>query len=200
MEEKHKEKILSDIVNAYFEWHKKIRPLDRRDDIDEVVPHICSSRAFGVVIITGKNNPSCYIGTYKQCLSLKKKFGGRIDIIEHWWYWLGYVGADQINKLTQKEKKNFIIRILPQDLSQMLLEVSHHISDDIKYGEANGSRASYIGCWKICTLLKAQYGGKIGNLGNSWYWIGKSTFKQIDDICKKYRTKAKRYNKKEIVI
>ncbi len=200
MEEKHKEKILSGVANAYFEWHKKIRPFDRRDDIDEVIPHICAQRAFGVIITSGRENPTCYIGTFKQCSRLKEKFGGRIDIIEHWWFWLGFASVEQINKLIRQEKKNYIIRIPPQDLSQMILEIGHEISDDIKYGSAEGPRVGYVGCWRICSLLKAQFGGKMGQKGNSWYWIGHSTFSKVRDVCDKYRSSARRYKKKEIVI
>lgn len=200
MENRRKQQILQTVDNAIYAWRKNINTETDYDDIEDTIEMITNTIAFGVIIVSGRNNPSAYVGTYRQCMDLKEKFGGQTGAISNVWYWVGYESADAIGKIVKNTKKNLIIPIPSNDMADTILNVSEACSIDIKYGNTAGKRASYIGNYRVCTLLKAKYNGKIGKSYNHWYWIGQASFQEITKLYKAYQSRSKRFRRKRVVL
>lgn len=200
MEKKRKQQIMQMVDNAIYAWRKNISTGTDYDDIEDTIEMITNTIAFGVIIVSGKNNPTAYIGTCRQCMDLKKNFGGRTGTISNVWYWVGYESADTIGKIVKNTKKNLTISIPSTDIADTILNVSEACSIDIKYGNTAGGRASYIGNYRVCTLLKAKYNGRIGKSYNHWYWIGKASFQEITRLYKAYQSRSKRFRRRRIVL
>lgn len=201
MNEKREKEILETAKKAYNQWQKDILINAPQSDIEPMVRRICEYNAFGIIVTTfDRQNLIAYIGTFQKCRMLKEKIGGRIDIICNWWFWLGNSSKQNVENILQSRRQNLNFQVLPQDLSDIIVKLAQNISYDIKYGNRLCKQQSYIGCWKICSLLKAKCGGYIRPAFDSWYWIGKADFKSIDEVCKKYTSQARRYQKKRIVI
>ncbi len=201
MNEKREKEILEKTQRAYSQWQKDTFVNAPQSDIEPIVRCICEYNAFGIIVTTlGRKNLAAYIGTYRQCRTLKEKIGGRIDIICNWWFWMGNSSKQNIENILHSRHPNLTFQVLPQDLSNIIIKLAQNISYDIKYGNRLCKQQSYIGCWRICSLLKAKFGGYMRPAFNHWYWIGKADFKSIDEVCKKYTSQARRYKKKEIVI
>lgn len=201
MNEKREKEILEKTQRAYSQWQKDTFVNAPQSDIEPIARCICEYNAFGIIVTTlGRKNLAAYIGTYRQCRTLKEKIGGRIDIICNWWFWMGNSSKQNIENILHSRHPNLTFQVLPQDLSNIIIKLAQNISYDIKYGNRLCKQQSYIGCWRICSLLKAKFGGYMRPAFNHWYWIGKADFKSIDEVCKKYTSQARRYKKKEIVI
>lgn len=200
MEKKRRLQILQTVDNAIYAWQKNISIETDYDDIEETIEMITQTISFGIIIVSGKNNPSAYVGTYRQCMDLKKIFGGQIGAISNVWYWVGYEKLDTIGKLVKNNKKNLTINVPPVDIADTILNVAEACSIDIKYGNTAGNRASYIGNYRVCTLLKAKYQGKMGKSYNHWYWIGNASFQEITKLYKAYQSRCKRFRRKRIVL
>lgn len=200
MEERRKQQIMQTVDNAIYAWRKNINTETDYDDIEDTIEMITQTIAFGIIIVSGKKNPSAYIGTYRQCMDLKENFGGQIGAVSSVWYWIGNEDADTIGKIVKNVKKNLTINIPPTDIAETVLNIGEACSIDIKYGHTNGERASYIGNYRICTLLKAKYDGKIGKSYNHWYWIGQASFQEITKLYKAYQKTCKRFHKKRVVL
>ena len=200
MENRRKQQILQTVDNAIYAWRKNINTETDYDDIEDTIEMITNTIAFGVIIVSGRNNPASYVGTYRQCMDLKEKFGGQTGAISNVWYWVGYESADAIGKIVKNTKKNLIIPIPSNDMADTILNVSEACSIDIKYGNTAGKRASYIGNYRVCTLLKAKYNGKIGKSYNHWYWIGQASFQEITKLYKAYQSRSKRFRRKRVVL
>ena len=200
MEPKRKEQLEQQIDKAYKCWVKNIDPKSTIDDIDDTIKMISDELFFGTIIVTGKRNPSSYIGTYKQCQTLKNSFGGQTGAISNVWYWIGYASKEQISKLVANKKKNITISIPVDDLEEAILSFGETASLDIRYGCFENGRISYIGCYKICTLLRKTYGGKIGKINNHWHWIGYANFEEMTLLYQNYQRNTKRYRRKKVVL
>ena len=200
MENRRKQQILQTVDNAIYAWRKNINTETDYDDIEDTIEMITNTIAFGIIIVSGRNNPASYVGTYRQCMDLKEKFGGQTGAISNVWYWVGYESADAIGKIVKNTKKNLIIPIPSNDMADTILNVSEACSIDIKHGNTAGKRASYIGNYRVCTLLKAQYGGKFGKSHNHWYWIGQASFNEITKLYKAYQSRSKRFRRKRVVL
>ncbi len=200
MENRRKQQIMQTVDNAIYAWRKNINTETDYDDIEDTIEMITNTIAFGIIIVSGRNNPSAYVGTYRQCMDLKEKFGGQTGAISNVWYWVGYESADAIGKIVKNTKKNLIIPIPSNDMADTILNVSEACSIDIKYGNTAGKRASYIGNYRVCTLLKAKYNGKIGKSYNHWYWIGQASFQEITKLYKAYQSRSKRFRRKRVVL
>ena len=199
MEKKRQQQIMQTVENAIYAWRKNIKT-GADDDIEKTIEMITNTMAFGIIISTGKKNPTAYIGTYRQCMDLKENSGGQIGTISNIWYWIGYENSDTIAKIVKNPQKNITISILPTDMADTILNVGEACSIDIKYGNSSGGRASYIGSYKVCTLLKAKYKGKIGKSYNHWYWIGKASFKEVTNLYRAYQSRSKRFRRRRIVL
>jgi hypothetical protein len=200
MEQKRKDQLLQQLDNAYLKWFKNIDQKSEVDDIEEVVAMISNSIAFGTIIVTGRHNPSAYIGTYKQCKNLKNTFDGQIGAISNVWYWIGYALSTDITKIVANPKKNLVISVPFDDLEDAVLNFAETITRDIRYGCTQNGRIAYIGSFKACTILRKKYGGKIGKIHNSWHWIGFANFQDVDIVYKTYQRNAKRFNRKKVVL
>lgn len=200
MEKKRQLQIMQTVENAVYAWRKNINTETDYDDIEETIEMITHTMAFGVIIVSGKKNPAAYIGTYRQCMDLKENSGGQIGVISNVWYWVGHENSDTIAKLVRNAKKNLTINIPPTDMADTILNVGEACSIDIKYGNNAGGRASYIGNYRVCTLLKAKFDGKIGKSYNHWYWIGKASFKEITKLYKAYQSRSCRFRRRRIVL
>ena len=200
METNRKRQILSQSEEAYKVWLKYITPTSTVDNIEETVETICSKLAFGTIIVSGSRNPAAYIGTYRQCKDLKESFGGQVGVISNVWYWIGFARADSICKIVKNKQKNLIINTPPGDIADVVLNVGEVASLNIRYGNTKNGRASYVGSYKVCILLRRLYGGKMGKLYNHWYWIGFASFDNISEVYKNYQASAKRFNRKRIVL
>ena len=159
---------------------------------------ISHKMAFGTIIVTGRNNPASYIGTYKQCTNLKKSFGGQIGAISNVWYWIGFAHKDDICKSVKNKQKNLIINVPEDDIEETTLNIGEIASLDIRYGKSRNGRASYMGNYKVCILLRRKFGGKIGKIYNLWHWIGFAPFDDITKVYKEYQSKSKRFRRKRI--
>lgn len=200
MEKKRQQQILQTVDKAIKAWEKNIRPTTNVDDIEETIEMITDKMAFGIIIVSGKDHFSAYVGTYRQCMDLKENLNGKIGIISNNWYWVGKGNTAQISQIAKNKNKNMIITIPPTDMADTILNVGEACSIDIKYGYENGGRVSYIGNFKVCTLLKAKYQGKIGKSYNHWYWIGKASFQEITKLYKAYQSRSKRFRRRRIVL
>ena len=200
MEEKRKKQIMQAVDQAYRSWAEKDVPESQEDGINKAIQFISQNMALGVIIVSGKNNPSAYIGTYRQCKDLKEQFSGQMAPIDNNWYWIGNAASKNIESTVKNFRKNLIITILPKDMEETVLNVAEAASFDIKYGEKTGGTAAYIGNYRVCTLLKAKYKGKIGKSYNHWYWIGKASFQEITKLYKAYQSRSKRFRRKRVVL
>ena len=200
MEKTRQLQIMQKVEKAIYAWQKNISSETDYDDIEDTIEMITHTIAFGIIIVSGKNNPSAYIGTCRQCMDLKENYGGQAGAISNVWYWIGDENADTIGKIVKNSQKNLIIPIPPTDLADTILNVSEACSIDIKYGNTAGGRASYIGNYRVCTLLKAKYNGKIGKSYNHWYWIGQASFHEITKLYKAYQSRSKRFRRKRVVL
>ena len=200
MEQKRKQQLAEQVDKAHKGWVKNIDQSSTVDDIDDVVKMISDELAFGTIIVTGKKNPSSYIGTYKQCQNLKKLYGGQIGVISNVYYWIGYASPEKISQIVANKKKNLIISIPINDLEEAILCFGETASLDIRYGGFESNRTLYIGGYKICTLLRKKYGGKIGKINNHWHWIGFADFDKMTLLYQNYQRKTKRYKRKKIII
>lgn len=199
MEAKRKQQLYKQIDNAYKAWYKKLDPHSKVDDIEETLEMISQHLAFGTIIVSGRNNPSAYIGTHKHCAEIKRIYGGQIGAISNSWYWLGITYTDNIQKIAKNPRKNLIINVPADDIEDSVLTIGEISSLDIKYGCEHNGRASYIGSYKVCILLKRKFGGKIGKLYNHWHWIGFADFQQITLIHDDYHKKTRRFHRKKII-
>ncbi len=199
MEEKRKQQLLQQADKAYKSWINRLDQESSIDDIDEQVEMISNALAFGTIISTGRRNPSGYIGTFKQCKTLKNLFGGQIGVISYVWYWLGYALTDEISKVVGNSRKNLVLNVPEPDLEDTVLNISEIASLDIKYGNKYSGRALYIGGYKVCINLKRRFGGKIGRLYNHWHWIGNASFQSITTTYQEYQKSSKRFKRKRIV-
>lgn len=200
MENRRKQQIMQMVDNAIYSWRKNISTETDYDDIEDTIEMITNTIAFGVIIVSGRNNPAGYVGTYRQCMDLKKNYGGQTGAISNVWYWIGYESADNIGQIVKNTKKNLTIPIPSTDIEETILNVGEACSIDIKYGNTVGGRASYIGNYRVCALLKAKYNGRIGKSYNHWYWIGKASFQEITKLYKAYQSRSKRFRRKRIVL
>lgn len=200
MELSRKKQLFNQANNTYKSWLKHIDQNSKVDDIEQIVEKICKKLAFGTIIITGKGNPSSYIGTYRQCSDLKKNFGGQTGVISNVWYWVGFANKDDISKLVKNKQKNMIINVLADDIEEVILNIGEIASLNIRYGNGNGGRASYVGNYKVCILLRRKYGGKIGRHYNHWYWIGEASFDEIELVYEDYQSKARRFKRKKVML
>ena len=200
MEKTRKQQIMQIVDNAIYAWQKNISTQTDYDDIEDTIEMITHTMAFGVIIVSGRNNPTGYVGTYRQCMDLKENYGGQTGTISNVWYWIGYESADKIGQIVKNTKKNLTIPIPSTDIEETILNVGEACSIDIKYGNSVGGRASYIGNYRVCTLLKAKYNGQIGKSYNHWYWIGKASFQEITQLYKAYQSRSGRFRRKRIVL
>ena len=200
MEPNRKKQLFYQVDKAYKAWMNGIDQKSKVDDIEQTVEMISNKLAFGTVIVSGRGNPSSYIGTYRQCADLKKAFGGQIGVISNNWYWAGFANPDDIRKTVKNKQKNLQISIPANDIEEATLNIGEIASLDIRYGNGNGGRASYVGNYKVCILLRRKYGGKIGKLYNHWHWIGNAGFDEIELVYEDYQSKAKRFKRKKIVL
>ena len=188
------------VDSATKAWCKNICTNATYDDIEETIEMITKTLSFGIILCSGKHHPSAYIGTYRQCLNLKQKLNGQVGAISNIWYWLGFGNADVISKIVNNVKKNMIISIPAEDVEETTLNVGEVVSLDIKYGNDTFGRNTYIGSFKVCTLLKAKYKGKMGKSYNHWYWIGEANFQEITNLYKAYQKDNRRFHRKQIVL
>ena len=200
MEQQRKKQLLKQAREAYKSWLKFIDQNSKVDDIEEIVEMICEKLSFGTIIISGKGNPASYIGTYRQCMDLKKSFSGQVGVISNVWYWLGFAQKESISKTVKNRKKNLIISVLADDIEEATLNIGEVASLNIRYGTSEKGRSSYVGNYKVCTLLRRKYGGKMGRFYNHWFWIGIATFDEIEKVYTSYQSKAKRFKRKRIEI
>ena len=200
MEYNRKKQIISQVENAYQVWLKHISVKSNVDNIEQTIEIICSKLAFGTIIVTGSRNPVSYVGTFKQCRDLKQNFGGQVGVISNVWYWIGYAKFDAVREIVKNKQKNLVLSVPPGDIAETTLNVGELASMNIRYGNSKNGRASYVGSYKVCILLRRRYGGKIGKLYNHWYWIGHATFDNISDIYNSYQASAKRFNRKRIIL
>ena len=199
MEQKRKQQLLDQADKAYKSWIKRLDQESSVDDIDEQVEMISKALAFGTIISTGRRNPSGYIGTFKQCKTLKTMFGGQIGAISNVWYWIGYALINDIGKAVCNNQKNLIFNVPETDLEDTVLNISEVASLDIKYGNKYGSRSLYMGSYKACINLKRKFGGKIGRRYNHWHWIGNASFQAITATYQEYQKSSGRFRRKRIV-
>lgn len=200
MKDSRKIQLLKQLEKAYRVWLKYINEKSDIDDIEQTIEIISSKLAFGTIIATGRRNPSAYIGTYRQCHDLKQNFDGQIGVISNNWYWIGYAIIDDISKIVKNKQKNLVVNVPADDIEDATLNVGELASLDIRYGNAENGRSSYIGNYKVCILLRQKYGGKIGKLYNHWHWIGFASFDDIEKVYSSYQAKAKRFKRKRIVL
>ncbi len=200
MENRRKQQLLVQADNAYKGWTKNLNPKSPVSEVDKTLEQICSSLAFGTIVVSGRHNPASYIGTYKQCYNLKQLFGGQIGALSNNWYWIGIANADDIRNVVHNPRKNFQVSVLVADVADAILNLGEIASLDIKYGYEECNLAVYIGGYMVCILLKRSFGGKVGRKYNHWYWKGNATFRQIDEVCKGYQKTSRRYRRKKIVI
>ena len=199
MEKRRQQQLLEQTDKAYKCWLKNIDSKSNVDDIEETIEIISEALAFGTIIVSGRHNPSAYIGTYKQCADLKKQYGGQIGAVSNSWYWLGFAQTDSLQRLVNNQKKNLILNVPDRDIEDAALNICEVASLDIKYGCSHNGRASYIGSYKVCILLKRKFGGKIGRICNHWHWIGLANFEQITEVYGNYQKSNKRFRRKQIV-
>ncbi len=200
MEKQRKDQLLSQADQVYKGWVKGLDPHSPISEVDNTIEKICSSIAFGTIIVSGRYKPASYIGTCKQCRDLKQKFGGQVGAISNNWYWIGIASSDDISRLVHNPRKNFKVSVLEGDVADATLNLGEIVSLDIKYGFKECNYSVYIGGYMICILLKRSLGGKVGRKYNHWYWKGNANFYQIDSIYQAYQRTAKRYRRKKIVI
>ena len=196
-----KQKQIKQVVNAeYRVWIQNLPKFSTAAKIYDDVNTICQSICKGVIITTSRHGRSAYLGSYTQCLTLKKSFKGQVGAINNLWYWIGYASADDIRKLVKNTQRNVVISVPEIYLTEAVLLAGDTASVDIKYGSRQQGCAAYVGCYKVCLNLKRLYKGKIGKSGNHWYWIGKTGFEQIDNVFKANQQKSKRYRRRYIVL
>lgn len=200
MEQKRKNQLLEKVDNAYKSWYKTIDPNSDTDNVEEVIQKISDKLFFGTIVLTGRHNPSAYIGTYTQCKKLKTSFDGQVGVISNVWYWIGYANSDTITKIVANKKKNLIISIPVEDLENAILNFGEIASLDILYKGVENGRVSYIGGYRKCILLRKSYGGKIGKINNHWHWFGYADFDNVDTAYQNYQRKNRRYNRKKIIL
>ena len=200
MEANRKKQLFNQVDKAYKAWMSSIDQSSKVDDIEQVIEMISNKLAFGTIIVSGRGNPSSYIGTYRQCADLKKAFGGQIGIIANNWYWAGIAYSDDIRKVVKNKQKNLQISVPANDIEEATLNIGKIASLNIRYGNDNGGRASYVGNYKVCIFLRRKYGGKIGKLYNHWHWIGNAGFDEIELVYEDYQSRAKRFKRKGIVL
>ncbi|MBR2033617.1 MAG: hypothetical protein IKA03_02975 [Alphaproteobacteria bacterium] len=200
MDQRKKQQILKLANQAYKGWTQGLCPQTTISEIDCTIEKICKYLAFGSIIVSGRNNPSAYIGTYKHCFELKKSFAGQIGAINNNWYWLGFADADNIRRIVHNRGKNFQVCVLKKDIIDTTLFLGEIASLDIKYGIKEQNFSVYIGNYMVCILLKRYFGGKLEKKYNHWCWKGYANFHQIDKICKDYQQSSRRYHRKKIVL
>lgn len=200
MEKNRKEQLYDQLTKAYKSWVKLIDQNPSDDNIEQMLELISTKLAFGTIIVSGRKNPSSYIGTYKQCITLKKLLGGQVGAISNVWYWIGVAQSDDIRKIVKNKQKNLVINVPVTDIEEATLGVGEMASLDIRYGSCLSDRVSYIGNYKVCILLRHKFGGKIGKIHNHWHWIGVASFEDISKIYTDYQSKSKRFKRKRIVL
>lgn len=200
MEKRRKQQIMQMVEKASRSWAKNINTASDKDDIEETIEMITKALAFGIILHSGKSEPCAYIGTYLQCQNLKNSLNGQMGAINNLWYWVGYTNINTIEQIVKNKNKNLIISIPPADIEETIVNIGEIASLDIRYGNDTYGRNTYIGSFKICTLLKAKYNGKMGKSYNHWYWIGNANFQEITNLYQAYQKRCKRFRKKHIVL
>ncbi|MBE6443493.1 MAG: hypothetical protein E7020_02355 [Alphaproteobacteria bacterium] len=200
MEEKRKQQLLAQADNFYKCWTKGLNSQSPVSEIDNTIEKICSSLAFGTIIVSGRHSPASYIGTHKQCHKLRQVFGGQVGALRNNWYWIGLASADDIRRTVYNPRKNFQVSVLENDIVDATLNIGEVASLDIKYGFKECNLAVYIGNYMVCILLKRNFGGKVSRKYNHWYWKGNASFYQIDKIREPYQKTARRFHRKKIVL
>ncbi len=197
MDASRKKQIIQEVENLCLNWKSGVKGNWSQKETAE---YICKSISCGIILTAGRHFPAAYVGPNKQCLLLKKQFGGRIGNAGHGCFWLGYASGKDINRCCPAVSSNKVYQILAEDMAELLLEICMRKSADIKYSSHKPSPCFYIGSQRICVLLKRSFGGKIKHCHFAWYWTGTSNAEGISEIIKNYRETSKRYNKKRIVI
>ena len=199
MEEKRKQQLLEQVKRAYNHQIDKIDPNPKTDDVEEILHFISDALSFGTIIVSGRRNPSSYIGTLKQCKALKDKFEGQIGAVSNVWYWMGYASSDDITKVVANRRKNLVVSVPVEDIEDATLNLAEAASLDIVYGYDPSEHMSYIGSYWTCVLMRRALGGKVNRIFNHWHWIGYANLNQIVNVCNKYHTKSRRYRRRKIV-
>lgn len=200
MKQSRKKQLFDQVDKAYKAWINGIDQKSKVDDIEQIIEMISNKLAFGTIIISGRGNPSSYIGTYRQCADLKKAFGGQIGVISNSWYWAGIAHPDAIRKTVKNKRKNLQISVLANDIEEAILNIGEIASLNIRYGNGCSGRASYIGNYKVCILLRRKYGGRIGRYYNHWHWIGEASFDEIELVYEDYQSQGRRFKRKRVVL
>lgn len=200
MEDKRRNQIIKDVSTRLNAWQNDFEKVNNAKPFLEIIKWITKAISFGIVINSGRGNLCGYIGTHCNCKKLQRENpDSRIGMIGHFWYWIGYGNLEKINRLTENplNNRNHMINTLEDSVEETIYAVGLTISNDNTFGDDN-IVIGYIGSCGICRKLKKQYQGKIGRFGLCWHWVGKSTFKAVEQTANEYRATHKRYTKKQL--
>ena len=79
-------------------------------DICEITLNIGEIASMNIRYGNSKNGRSSYVGNYRVCILLRRKYGGKIGKIYNHWYWIGFTSFDNISevcKTYQAKAKRF---------------------------------------------------------------------------------------------
>ncbi|MBE6467156.1 MAG: hypothetical protein E7004_00990 [Alphaproteobacteria bacterium] len=200
MENQRKRQLVNQVGRVYNSIITSVDQKSKVDDVSPIVKELSEKLAFGIIIHSGRGCPASYIGTHKQCTSLKDAFQGQVGALSNNWYWVGIASSDDIRKTVKNKQKNQVINVLASDVADATLNIGLVASLDIRCADDYGKQTAYVGNYKVCTLLRRKYGGKIGRIYNSWHWIGEASLDEIELVYKDYQSKSKRFKRKKIVL
>ena len=107
---------------------------------------------------------------------------------------------EKSDETAKNKQKNQVINVLASDVADATLNIGMVASLDIRCADDYDKQTAYVGNYKVCTLLRRKYGGKIGRIYNSWHWIGEASMDEIELVYKDYQSKSKRFKRKKIVL
>ena len=200
MEKTRQRQLVNQVGRVYKTLIESVDNKSKVDDVSVIVKELSEKLAFGIIIHSGRGWPTSYIGTYKQCANLKKEFGGQVGVLSNNWYWIGYASSDDVCKLVKNKKKNISIHVMGSDICDATLNIGLVASLDIRCADDYGKETAYVGNYRVCTLLRRKYGGKIGKICNHWHWIGSASLDELELVYETYHQKSKRFKRREIVL
>lgn len=185
-------KKFKELATQICAWRQGFDKKSENRNFFDIITEVCLVSSKGIIISTGRNNLTAYIGPYYKCKKVLDNYPDntyKFAPCGHHWYWIGYGDEKTINQLTLDHagKANLRINCLEDDIVDLTKYLSYKLSYENYFGDEKVI-VSYIGSRRTCRILKWQHNGRYDRIGHYWYWVGKCSFKDIQKAISKSRT------------